>query len=244
MNKLGLLAVSAALVAVAAVSAPSRPALPDATTAHFLDEALRAVNVVRARHHAPPLVRDSQLTADAVARAKDISRWEGLTGGRTSPYPDTAENLYWSGSSTADRSTAQDAVASWYSEIKHYDFNRPGGSPRTGRFTQLVWKGTTRLGAARVAGQGKQWYETYIVFVFRRPGNISGHFRENVLPPSSASPPRPPSPSKPPSPLKPPSPPGPPSESAVLSPRPPRPPSESAVPSPSAESQPPGPVSG
>ncbi|AXI76579.1 CAP domain-containing protein [Peterkaempfera bronchialis] len=183
MKKLGMLAAAAALVGLAAAPAPARPALPNATTQRFLGDALRAVNAVRARHHAPPLVLDRQLSEYAATRAREVSRWEGLHGGHGGgPHPGTAENIYWGGGSAPVVRTADEAVASWYREVREYDFRHPGGSPSTGRFSQLVWRATTRMGAARVAGQGPQWFETYIVFVFRSPGNIRGEYARNVLP--------------------------------------------------------------
>ncbi|MFJ6216892.1 CAP domain-containing protein [Streptomyces sp. NPDC092296] len=185
MKKLGTLAAAAALACLAAAPAPARPALPDTTTKSFLDEALKEANAVRAKHHAPPLVLDKQLNTEAAARAQDISRWEALSGtGTSGPRPGTAENFYWGGSSTPAVRGAADAVASWAAEGKSYDFKHPGATAGTGRFTQLVWKATTRVGAARTSGKGAQWYETYVVFVFRSPGNVAGQYAQNVLPAS------------------------------------------------------------
>uniref|UniRef100_UPI0006E30C13 CAP family protein n=1 Tax=Peterkaempfera griseoplana TaxID=66896 RepID=UPI0006E30C13 len=182
MKKLGLLAAAAALVAVAGVPAPARPALPDTTDQQFLTEALRAVNAVRARHHAPPLTLDRRLSGWAAARAHDLSRQEGLHGVHGGAHPGTGENLYWGASSLPARRSAQDAVSSWYQEARNYDFAHPGGGRGTSRFTQLVWRASTRLGAARVSGRGAHWYETYIVFLFRGPGNIPGEYARNVRP--------------------------------------------------------------
>ncbi|MBO2449793.1 hypothetical protein J4573_22015 [Actinomadura barringtoniae] len=62
-----------------------------------------------------------------------------------------------------------------------YDFGSPGFSAKAGHFTQLVWKGGTKVGIGRVSGQGADFYETYIVFVFEPPGNMEGEFADNVL---------------------------------------------------------------
>lgn len=43
----------------------------------------------------------------------------------------------------------RDAVCSWYAEIRDYRFQSTGSfSPKTGHFTQVVWKGSRRLGVA------------------------------------------------------------------------------------------------
>lgn len=184
MKKLGLLAAAAALVVAAGGPAPARSALPNTTTERFLQEALREANLVRARHHAPPLVLDRQLSRYAAARARAASRWEGLRrGAYGGAYPGTAENVYWGASSVPAVRGAGDAVDSWAQEGRGYDFAHPGATSRgTGRFTQLVWRSTRRLGAARVSGRGAHWYETYIVFVFSDPGNVPGQYARNVLP--------------------------------------------------------------
>jgi hypothetical protein len=47
-----------------------------------------------------------------------------------------------------------------------------------------VWKNTTKLGVGRVAGQGTQWWETFIVANFSLPGNMGGQYVMNVGPAS------------------------------------------------------------
>ncbi|SEG57931.1 Cysteine-rich secretory protein family protein [Nonomuraea solani] len=146
----------------------TRPALPDATNGDFLLEALKEANARRAQHHVPPLVMDALLVDYAKARAAALSRREGHDG----PRAGTGENLFWYEGEVM--SAAADAVASWYAEPYDWD------DPRPGPFSRLLWKATTSMGAARVAGQGSTAYETYIVFVFEPPDN-DGEHRENVL---------------------------------------------------------------
>eukprot|EP00116_Pleurobrachia_bachei_P003076 sb/3463338/ len=47
-----------------------------------------------------------------------------------------------------DETMAQEAVDAWYNEVKKYSFWFPGFSKKTGHFTQLVWKDTTKMGMA------------------------------------------------------------------------------------------------
>ncbi|MCK2221338.1 CAP family protein [Actinomadura sp. ATCC 31491] len=162
--------------------AGTRPALPDATTDSFLSEALSEANAYRAKHHAPPLTMDAKLVEYAKSRAASRSEYEKLSAGHDGLRDGTGENIYWGAGSAGQPKTAADAVTSWYNEITNYNWDDPPGDfARTGHFSQLVWKGTTRVGAARVAGQGTDYYETYIVFVFEPPGNYEGQYRENVL---------------------------------------------------------------
>ena len=74
---------------------------------------------------------------------------------------------------------ATKTVEGWYSEIKAYDFNKPGFSSATGHFTQVIWKSSTRLGcaAAQAADKG-----IYVVCNYEPPGNVlpAANFSENV----------------------------------------------------------------
>ncbi|MFC4121337.1 CAP family protein [Nonomuraea zeae] len=158
----------------------TRPALPDCTTPEFQAEALAEANAYRAKHHAPPLVMDPELNAYAQERASSRSEQEMLNAGHTGLRAQTGENIFWGGGSEA--LPGSDAVKSWYDEITAYDFAAAKFSSGAGHFTQLVWKASTKVGIARVAGQGSKYFETYIVFVFEARGNMAGAFADNVLP--------------------------------------------------------------
>ncbi|GAA4909567.1 uncharacterized protein YkwD [Nonomuraea thailandensis] len=149
-----------------------RPALPDATNADFLLQALRETNAHRERHHVPPLVMDPLLVEYAKTRAAEMSRRIGYgpvrAGTGEVAYRREGEHLC----------EAAEAVAGWYAQSMAYDWN----DPRACHFSQLVWKASKAMGAARVAGQGRAHHETVIVFVFEPAGNVDGEFEENVLP--------------------------------------------------------------
>jgi hypothetical protein len=73
-----------------------------------------------------------------------------------------------------------DAVASWYSEVKDYDFNSGGFSGATGHFTQLVWKGTTNVGAGYAFTPDRT--KVYVVAQYTPPGNYQDQYGDNVSP--------------------------------------------------------------
>ena len=165
-------------------SAFARDPFPDATTDVFMNALLSQHNSYRGQHHVGSLVVDPALVSYAKSRAKVVSTYEGLSEGHRGLDHKYGENLYWSASSTpvAASSGAGAAVKSWYDEVKQYNFKNGGFSGATGHFTQLVWKGTTRIGCAAAQGKGSQWYETYVVCVYQAPGNMMGAFQQNVLP--------------------------------------------------------------
>ena len=77
--------------------------------------------------------------------------------------------------------TGVDAVGEWYDEIKDYDFricDTKNGRP-IGHFTQLVWKGSTKVGMG-VAKNSEN--NVYVVANYNFTGNIDGYFKANVLP--------------------------------------------------------------
>ena len=70
-----------------------------------------------------------------------------------------------------------------YNEIKYYNFNRGGFSSRTGHFTQVVWKGSTKLGVG-IATRGSM---VVVVARYSPAGNFMGRFAQNVFRQKSGS---------------------------------------------------------
>ena len=137
----------------------------------FGKEALETHNKFRAAHQAPALTWSSALARDAEAWAKQIARDGRLRHDDTSD----GENVFMVFGREIDGS---DAVNSWYSEVKDYDFNNPGFQPKTGHFTQVVWKGSEELGIGKAkSADGKM----FVVGRYRPAGNNVRAFHENVF---------------------------------------------------------------
>lgn len=162
----------------------TRAALPDHTDQQFLNSIVDSVNQYRERHGAPPVQLDQELVDYAKSRAALVSTENYLNHGHAGLTEGLGENLSWQASSAQTPGSTTGATGSWYGEIKDYDFAAPApsDSSKTGHFTQLVWKGSTRVGAGRVYGQGGEWYETYIALVFSPAGNMEGAYQTNVSP--------------------------------------------------------------
>lgn len=146
-----------------------------------LPAALRGIvaahNAKRARHCAPKLVWSSKLAAIAQRWATHLAEagcaFEHSRG-------DYGENLAAGTDGAFDPETI---VAMWYDEVEQYDFAQPGFAMTTGHFTQLVWRGSRRLGCGTAVCKGvRTWVCNY-----DPPGNYEGQYRENVLPSSCAA---------------------------------------------------------
>ncbi|CAM4618298.1 unnamed protein product [Leuciscus chuanchicus] len=142
----------------------------------FKKEFLETHNQYREQHHAPPLVYSEDLCKAAQLWADHMLEKRSLGHSDT----DDGENVYYSFSSTKKTPTGKEAVGSWYSEIKDYDFKKSGHQPKTGHFTQVVWKSSTELGV----GLATDGNTVFVVGQYKPAGNITnaGYYEKNVLP--------------------------------------------------------------
>lgn len=133
---------------------------------------LDAHNQARAQHCAPALEWSAELATTAAAWAERLAsrgcRLEHSQGG-------LGENLY---AATAGSRTPRDAVQVWVDERQSYDFDRGGFSMQTGHFTQVVWKGTERVGCATRECDGLDLW----VCNYDPAGNVRGGYQANVAP--------------------------------------------------------------
>ncbi len=85
---------------------------------------------------------------------------------------------------TPDLSAAvRRVIQGWYAQGRNYDFTRQGyGSEVGNEFTQLVWKGTSRMGVGVGIGQAEGKHRLYVTILYSPPGNRKGMFGRNVEP--------------------------------------------------------------
>ena len=69
-----------------------------------------------------------------------------------------------------DKNYYQGATKAWYDEIKDYDYKNPGFAMDTGHFTQVVWKGTGKVGF----GYASNGNTCYVTARYSPPGNYMG----------------------------------------------------------------------
>ncbi|XP_016130756.1 uncharacterized protein [Sinocyclocheilus grahami] len=147
-----------------------------AGSSSFEAEFLQSHNAYRKQHGAPALTINKNLCRSAQAWAEHLLSITTLKHSNK----DYGENLYYAWSSATKKLTGHEAVESWYSEIKDYNFGRPGFSSKTGHFTQVVWKDTKEVGV----GLATDGNTTFVVGQYLPAGNITnaGYFEKNVLP--------------------------------------------------------------
>lgn len=131
-----------------------------------------AHNTYRAKHCAAPLTWSTKL-ADIAQKWANTLEAKGCAF-EHSPGAKYGENLAGGTTGALD---PEGATTMWYDEIKKYNFAKGGFSMETGHFTQVVWKGTTRLGCAMAAcPQWDLWVCNY-----DPPGNVERGYGSNVL---------------------------------------------------------------
>ncbi|WP_234379742.1 pathogenesis-related family 1 protein [Streptomyces caniscabiei] len=158
----------AGVTGVEAIGAGSVAAVPSAPTAPRSEVRgfLSVVNQARADVGVPPLVWDESVAAQARSWARvRVADCELVHS--DSRY---GENL---AKGSDPRYSLADAARLWLDEKSDYD--RPSNSCVDDReclhYTQLVWRGSTRVGAAK-ARCGNGW--SYVVANFDPPGNWVG----------------------------------------------------------------------
>jgi uncharacterized protein YkwD len=131
-----------------------------------------AHNRYRARHCAAALTWSAKL-AEVAQRWASALRDRGCQFGHSGGT--YGENLAAGTRGTLDPGTV---VKMWYDEIAQYRFPDGGFSMETGHFTQVVWRGTQRVGCGHSQCKGMDIY----VCEYDPPGNWEGQYRDNVRP--------------------------------------------------------------
>lgn len=183
-----------------------RPVGGGGTPTPEMARALKRHNALRARHAStPPLAWSAPLAASAAVWARHLRARFGrevraalgpkaATGAWT---PEVAVALARRGFAPLQhdpklnalaqgenlgvgQTTAAAAVDQFYAEIKDYDYKNPRFDMKTGHFTQVVWRSTRLVGAARDG--------PFLVFRYgSEAGNWAGRFATNVMPLAAAA---------------------------------------------------------
>lgn len=132
-------------------------------------------NYHRKRHQVNELVRDLEIEKVAQTYSEYLASINQMkhSGGKY------GENLYYCWSTSGMCLDGKEASQRWYDEVSQYDFNNPGFSSKTGHFTQLVWKGSKRIGCGANCNNKNACYVTCNYYP---PGNYLGQFSVNVFP--------------------------------------------------------------
>lgn len=161
------------LTAIAAVMPAEAATSPGGRSAAMSARLLAAHNYERARVGVAPLAWDPALAAAAASYGPTLASIGRLQHSPKTSRPGQRENL-WMGPRGAF--SPEQMVGGWISERAYF---RPGIFPyvsRTGNwmdvahYTQIVWRGTTRVGCAlHSAGRFD-----YLICRYSPPGNVDG----------------------------------------------------------------------
>ncbi|XP_063241599.1 protein lon-1-like [Bacillus rossius redtenbacheri] len=149
----------------------------------FVNDCLYWHNVYRLRHRAPSLALCAQLCSQAQTWANHLAH------ANTFYYRndrDIGQNLFCRPVNDEQNDvTGQEVSSYWYSANKQYNFSKEPdvlhANVNAGHFTQMVWASTRLLGVGKARSRSGK---VLVVAHYRPPGNASGLFQQNVLPPA------------------------------------------------------------
>ncbi len=131
----------------------------------FAPEMLHAHNDVRAEAGLPPLQWSDELAAYSQKWANSLIAKTRTVHNAKSPY---GENILVTGLG----STPSSVVTEWASESQDYMYDTNSCKGDCGHYTQLVWRGTRKVGCAMARnGQREIWVCSY-----DPPGNFVGEW--------------------------------------------------------------------
>ncbi|XP_024215444.1 Golgi-associated plant pathogenesis-related protein 1 [Halyomorpha halys] len=148
----------------------------------FIAECLCWHNVYRQRHGVPVLSLCSQLCERAQSWANHLAHTNSFF---YKSDKDVGQNLFCRLTNTLQTDvTGQEVASYWYGAVRQYNyFKEPDvlhANVNAGHFTQMVWASTQRFGVGKACSRSGK---ILVVAYYWPPGNISGQFQENVLPP-------------------------------------------------------------
>ncbi|XP_075227419.1 uncharacterized protein LOC142327928 [Lycorma delicatula] len=148
----------------------------------FIAECLCWHNVYRQRHGVPFLSLCPQLCEKAQSWANHLAHTNTFFYRQDK---DVGQNLFCRLTNTLQSDvTGQEVASYWYSAVRQYNYLKEPdvlhANVNAGHFTQLVWASTRLFGVGKARSRSGK---ILVVANYRPPGNISGLFQENVLPP-------------------------------------------------------------
>lgn len=151
-----------------------------AADSQFNKDCLAALNACRSIHSVPSLSYNRDIERVAQEWADHLARTNGFSHNPRATYKDQnlGENIASRWTSNREDYPAAQPVEQWYKEIERYDFKTYSG-PKTGHFTQVVWKGSKEVGIGRAQSNDGTWI---VVANFFPAGNYVGQHASNVFP--------------------------------------------------------------
>jgi glioma pathogenesis-related protein 2 len=151
-----------------------------ATDRQFTKECLAALNSCRSVHGVSSLSYNRDIERVAQDWADHLARTNGFSHNPKATYKgeNLGENIASRWTSNREDYPGPQPVEQWYKEIERYDFKTYSG-PKTGHFTQVVWKGSKEVGIGRAQSSDGTWI---VVANFYPPGNYVGQHESNVFP--------------------------------------------------------------
>ncbi|XP_045452117.1 uncharacterized protein LOC123661171 [Melitaea cinxia] len=148
----------------------------------FITECLCWHNVYRQRHGAPQLYMAPELCDYAQAWANHLAHTNKF---RYRNDRDVGQNLYQRPVSDIQPDvTGQEVSSYWYAAVRQYNFFKESdvlhANVNAGHFTQMVWVATRFFGVGKARSRAGK---VIVVANYSPPGNLSGQFETNVLPP-------------------------------------------------------------
>ncbi|KAH7709831.1 hypothetical protein AAVH_22881 [Aphelenchoides avenae] len=137
----------------------------------FRKTQLEKLNVYRAKHGSKPLENSDELNEYAQAWADHMASRNSLSHHVDCPFGEAvfAGSIY----------SYKDVVDAWYEERQKYNFDAPEENFNTKHFSQIVWRDSKECGFG-IAKTARGM--VFVVANFNPPGNVKGHFAENVYP--------------------------------------------------------------
>ncbi|XP_063547828.1 uncharacterized protein LOC134755236 [Cydia strobilella] len=148
----------------------------------FITECLCWHNVYRQRHGAPQLYMAPELCDYAQAWANHLAHTNKFCYRNDR---DVGQNLYQRPVSALQPDvTGQEVSSYWYAAVRQYSFFKEPdilhANVNAGHFTQMVWVATRYFGVGKARSRAGK---VIVVANYSPPGNYSGQFETNVLPP-------------------------------------------------------------